>query len=136
MPLKMIFVFGSNLQGIHGAGAAKHAAEVYGAIRGQAKGPQGNSYAIPTKASPWGEPLSLTEIEPYVTEFIQFARDNPELQFTVTPIGTGFAGHTCQGVAPLFLDALNLPNVYLPPVFIHYLSLNSPIVAPDTKAWP
>lgn len=132
--MSMIFVFGSNLRGIHGAGAAKHAAEVYGAIHGQGKGLQGNSYAIPTKPGPWGEPLSLTELEPYVTEFCDFAREHPELQFTVTPIGTGHAGHTCQGVAPLFLAARGLRNVFLPPAFIYYLNLHSPIVPDDTKA--
>lgn len=121
--MSMIFVFGSNLKGIHGAGAAKHAAEVYGAIRGQGKGLQGNSYAIPTKPGPWGEPFSLTELQPHVTEFIEFAREHQELQFTVTPIGTGHAGHTCQGVAPLFREALNLRNVFLPPAFIHYLKV-------------
>jgi len=131
--MRKVFVFGSNLLGIHGAGAAKHAAEVYGAIRGQGKGFQGHSYAIPTKATPW-ESLSLTDIEPHVAEFITFAREHPELQFEVTPIGTGFAGHTVQGIAPMFKDAQELSNVYLPPMFVHYLLMQSPIVQSDTKA--
>lgn len=123
--MRWIFVFGSNEQGIHGAGAAKYAFEEHGAIRGQGKGLQGNSYAIPTKRTPW-EPLSLTEIEPHVSEFLQFARDNPELQFNVAAIGTGHGGHTIQGIAPMFKDALELPNVHLPNNFQMYLE----------KPWP
>lgn len=133
--MRSIFVFGSNLKGIHGAGAAKHAAEVYGAIRGQGKGLQGNSYAIPTKATPW-ESLSLTDIEPYVREFIEFARSQSGLSFQVTPIGTGYAGHTVQGIAPMFKDAMDLQNVFLPPVFINYLELHSPIVDTEPKETP
>ena len=44
-----IFVFGSNLAGRHGKGAALDAKNKYGAIYGVGFGRTGNSYAIPQK---------------------------------------------------------------------------------------
>jgi hypothetical protein len=114
MPLlrpEMIFVFGSNLAGIHGAGAALTARLEHGAILGQGVGRQGNSYAIPTKSkiiingqSHIGPPLPIDEIKTYVDEFIQYAKSIPDL-FQVTQIGTGHAGFTHVQMAPLFVAA-------------------------------
>ena len=112
--LRQIFVFGSNLQGRHGAGAAKYALDYYGAIYGQGEGLQGNSYAIPIKRSPY-ESLSLTEIHGYVENFLKFAEANPDLTFLLTAIGCGFAGHKIQGIAPMFRNAPK--NVRLPYIF-------------------
>lgn len=84
----MIFVFGSNLAGRHGKGAASFAMERYGAIYGQGVGLQGQSYAIPTKDGNL-KPLPLGEIEKYVIRFLDFAREHPELDFQLTAIGTG-----------------------------------------------
>ena len=102
---RMIFVFGSNTAGRHGKGAALEAATRHGAIRGQARGPMGNSYGIPTRK--WLGPanletLSLGVIAKEVGFFLQYAREHPELDFHVTPIGTGLAGFTRAQITPLF----------------------------------
>lgn len=99
-----IFVFGSNLAGRHGAGAAKAARQHHGAIYGQGVGLQGNSYAIPTKDEHI-KTLPLDRIRPYVDEFIVFAGMHPTWTFEVTAIGCGLAGYTPYDIAPLFLGA-------------------------------
>jgi hypothetical protein len=109
-----IFVFGSNLAGRHGKGAALFAKEHHGAIYGKGWGRQGNSYAIPTKGYKL-EVLPLTEIEKYVIIFLQYARDHQELIFKLTPIGCGLAGYTPEEIAPFFKDAP--VNVHLPKEF-------------------
>ena len=104
-----IFVFGSNLAGMHGGGAAYAAYRKFGAIWGQGVGLQGQSYAIPTMQG------GVETIKPYVDEFIAFAREHPELTFLVTRIGCGIAGFRDEQIAPLFEDAHQLSNVVLPP---------------------
>lgn len=100
----MIFVFGSNLRGIHGAGAAKYALFHEHAVYGQGIGPQGNCYAIPTKG--WVmDILPLWQIAEYIADFIAYARKYPELEFKVTQIGCGLAGYKASEIAPLFRDA-------------------------------
>lgn len=106
-----VFVFGSNLQGHHGGGAARVAQMRFGAIYGQGVGLQGQSYAIPTMQ---GGPDT---IQPYVDQFIVFAMEHTELFFYVTRIGCGIAGFKDQDIAPLFVDALTLENVCLPESF-------------------
>ena len=106
-----IFVFGSNLQGSHGGGAAAIAAQKFGAIWGQGVGLQGQSYGIPTMHG------GVAEIKPYIDEFIEFAKQNPNLIFLVTRIGCGIAGFTEEEMAPLFADAVNVENVFLPDSF-------------------
>lgn len=105
---KEIFVFGSNLQGAHGGGAARAAVEHFGAIWGQGVGLQGNSYAIPTMQG------GVETIAPYVNDFIDFAQKHPELRFFVTPIGCGIAGFCAEDIAPLFKAAVSIENIYLP----------------------
>ena len=106
-----IFVFGSNLLGHHRGGAARIALEKFGAIYGQGVGLQGNSYAIPTMQG------GVETIKPYVDEFIDFASQHPELTFYVTRIGCGIAGFRDEQIAPLFANALNVPNIILPRSF-------------------
>ena len=89
----MIFVFGSNLAGRHGKGAALYAVKHHGAIYGQGVGLQGNSYAIPTKDADLA-PLPLDTIDRHIVDFVFFARVNPNMIFALTPIGTGLAGHS------------------------------------------
>ena len=103
-----IFVFGSNLAGMHAGGAARVATQKFGAVMGQGVGLQGQSYAIPTMQG------GVEAIVPYVDEFIQFADCHPEMTFLVTRIGCGIAGFTDKEIAPLFIRAINLPNVHLP----------------------
>lgn len=100
----MIFVFGSNEGGFHGAGAAKTAVEKYGAIWGQGEGIQGFCYAIPTKDAKI-ETLPLDKIKSYVRNFLNFAQRNSSLQFYVTRIGCGLAGYNDSDIAPLFEDS-------------------------------
>lgn len=88
----MIFVFGSNRSGIHGAGAAKYALNHHGAIWKNGEGRQGNSYAIPTKDHNI-KTLSLTEIEKHISKFLKYATEHKDDIFLLTPIGTGLAGH-------------------------------------------
>src|SRR4051812_8087635 len=99
-----IFVFGSNLAGRHGKGAAKAAAEQFGAVYGQGVGRQGNSYAIPTKDK-YLHTLPLHTIAGYVRDFLDYARAHPELQFNVTRVGCGLAGYSDAHIAPMFRDA-------------------------------
>ena len=110
-----IFVFGSNLHGAHGGGAAWVAYCQFGAIMGQGVGLQGQSYAIPTMQG------GVETIEPYVTEFIAFAKAHPELFFYVTRIGCGIAGFRDKEIAPLFADAVGVENICLPETFVKVL---------------
>lgn len=112
-----IFVFGSNQSGRHGAGAAKTALG-WGAKWGQAEGIQGKTYGIPTKDFSVRRTLSIKEIKPYVDRFVKFAEAHPQLKFLVTEIGCGLAGLDYKDVAPLFKDAVMLPNVVLPRRFL------------------
>lgn len=106
-----IFVFGSNLAGAHGGGAARLAYDRFGAVWGQGVGLQGQSYGIPTMHG------GVDVIKPYVDEFIAFAKQHPEMTFFVTKIGCGIAGFTTEEIAPLFADALEVENVILPREF-------------------
>ena len=107
-----VFVFGSNLSGRHGKGAAKTALG-WGAKYGQASGIQGKTYGIPTKDASIRRTLSIEEIKPFVDDFIEFAKANENLIFLVTEIGTGLANHTKENIAPLFRESVNYKNIYL-----------------------
>ena len=109
--MKRIFVFGSNLAGRHGKGAAKFALEKFGAIYGQGCGLQGSSYAIPTKDEKL-KTLHLWQIQLSVLEFVNFAKLHPDLTFNVTRIGCGLAGYTEDDIAPMFRGSPK--NVILP----------------------
>lgn len=116
-----VFVFGSNLAGRHGRGAAKAAMDNFGAIYGIGFGPQGQSYAIPTKDS-WLDILPIEEIKAYVFVFIQYAKQNPEQIFKVTKIGCGLAGYGPDDIAPLFEKAKTVENIHLPEEFWEVLN--------------
>ncbi len=103
-----IFVFGSNLRGMHGGGAAYIAYRNFGAIMGQGVGLQGQSYAIPTMQG------GVETIKPYVDEFIEFAKQHQNLTFLVTRIGCGIAGFTDEEISPLFENAHEVGNIILP----------------------
>lgn len=110
-----IFVFGSNLSGTHGGGAARTAYKKFGAIWGQGVGLQGQSYGIPTMQG------GVETIKPYTDEFIKFAKQHNDLHFLVTRVGCGIAGFRDEEIAPLFKDAVDLSNVSLPTEFIDIL---------------
>lgn len=107
-----IFVFGSNLAGMHCGGAARTAVKHFGAIMGQGTGLQGQSYAIPTMQG------GVDTIKPYVDEFFDLATEWDQTTFYVTRIGCGIAGFTDEEIAPLFSRALDLYNVVLPESFV------------------
>lgn len=107
----MIFVFGSNLAGRHGKGAALFAREHHGAQYGVGVGRTVNSYAIPTKGFNM-RPLSLEQIYAHVQEFIRYAEVNPDLEFQVTRVGCGLAGYTDEQIGPMFITAPS--NCHLP----------------------
>lgn len=106
-----VFVFGSNLEGMHGGGAALVAFKNFGAVMGCGVGLRGQSYAIPTMQG------GVETIAPYVNEFIAFAKGHPELFFYVTRIGCGIAGFKDREIAPLFTSAQGMENICLPRSF-------------------
>jgi hypothetical protein len=106
-----IFVFGSNMAGIHGAGAAVIAKKLFGAQQGKGYGLYGKTFAIPTKDQNI-KTISLDKIKNYVNGFIHEAEDHKELTFLVTRIGCGLAGYTDEQIAPLFKNTPK--NVLLP----------------------
>ena len=106
-----IFVFGSNLQGWHGDGAARIAVDKFGAIEGLGVGPQGQCYAIPTMQGP------VELIKPYVNHFIRYAKLNGNQVFFVTKICCGIAGFEVEEIAPLFAEATKISNIKLPKEF-------------------
>lgn len=110
-----VFVFGSNRNGIHDGGAAAYAVRHFGAIQGEGKGPKGQSYAIPTTS------CSFRDTHLAIENFIEYARMRPDTRFYVTRIGCGNAGYTDEQIAPLFVEAMSIPNIYLPESFISIL---------------
>jgi hypothetical protein len=110
-----IFVFGSNLAGVHGGGAARAAHRYFGAVMGEGVGLQGQSYAIPTMQG------GVETIRPYVDEFVAFAKEHPDMRFFVTKIGCGIAGFSEWDIAPLFADAIDVENILLPREFVEVI---------------
>ena len=110
-----IFVFGSNLAGAHGGGAARMAYRRFGAVWGIGVGLTGRTYAIPTMQG------GVDTIKPYVDQFIAFAREHRQLPFLVTRIGCGIAGFRDRDIAPLFAQAIEVENIILPKEFVAYL---------------
>lgn len=123
-----VFVFGSNLYGSHGGGAARMAYKYFGAKMGQGVGLQGQSYAIPTMQG------GVETIKPYVDEFIDFARGCDQTTFLVTRIGCGIAGFRDAEIAPLFAEALGLYNVRLPRSFAEVIVGMEESYLPDWMA--
>lgn len=136
----MIFTFGSNTAGIHGAGAARYAYEKEHMRWGFSYGHCGNAFAIPTKGHKQirnyegrnshsivvGDTLPLNEIKSYIAGFLMYAKHHPELTFKVTCLGCGLAGFKHEDVAPLFIDHFNddghpRPNLYFDEQWLLFL---------------
>ncbi|MGN0187820.1 MAG: hypothetical protein ACI392_08785 [Paludibacteraceae bacterium] len=111
-----VFVFGSNLAGAHGGGAARLANERFGAVWGEGVGLQGQTYAIPTMQG------GVETIKPYVDAFICFAKEHTHFTFLVTRIGCGIAGFRDEEIAPLFTDAIDVENIILPKEFVENIT--------------
>lgn len=114
-----IFVFGSNLQGIHAGGAARTARLHFGAEMGNGVGIQGQSYAIPTMQG------GVETIRPYVDDFIRYAHQHPDQNFLVTEVGCGIAGFEPSDIAPLFKNARDIDNIFLPQSFWDVIDLQT-----------
>lgn len=112
--MRKVFVFGSNLAGLHGAGSALHACRYWGAKQGQGKGYQGDSYAIPTKGRRM-EILSLAEIAISVQLFLDFAKNRSDIEFHIVAIGCGLAGYKPEQIATMF--TMRTSNCVLPTEF-------------------
>lgn len=110
-----IFVFGSNLAGAHGGGAAWLAYKRFGAVWGEGVGLHGQTYAIPTMQG------GVETIKSYVDEFIRFAKEHIGYRFLVTRIGCGIAGFRDEEIAPLFREAVSVENIILPKEFVECL---------------
>ena len=110
-----VFVFGSNLAGMHGGGAAATAHRCFGAVWGKGVGLQGRSYAIPTMQG------GVETVKPYVDEFIEFAKNHPKQRFLVTKIGCGIAGFSEEDIAPLFVEAIDVKNIIIPRDFVEII---------------
>jgi len=115
-----IFVIGSNIQGIHGKGAALYAFQHHGAIMGKGEGIQGTSYAIPTKSTPY-QPLPIASIWDYVWQFLNYCKAHRNHTFLLTPIGCGYAGHKPEDMAKLFGRFKPPKNLRYPREFEPYL---------------
>lgn len=122
LPQGCVFVFGSNLAGRHGKGAAQVAALHFGAVYGVGEGITGQAYALPTKDAGL-RTLPLAAIAGHVGRFLRFAATRPDLKFVVTEVGTGLAGYAPEDIAPMFAAAG--PNVLLPRAFIDALTVLS-----------
>lgn len=117
-----VFVFGSNMIGAHADGASLMAMEKFGAVWGQAEGPQGQSYAIPVDIR--GEAVENVSayLKRHIDKFIAYAKDHQDQFFLVTRVGCGNAGFDKEFMAPFFKDAVNMENVSLPKEFFDILT--------------
>lgn len=122
-PDRVVFVFGSNQQGRHAGGAARHAAEHFGAVEGIPFGLRAQSFGIPTLDADFRQ-LPLNAIAASVALFLRFAAGRPDWLFYVTAIGTGIAGFTHQQIAPLFVNAPS--NCLLPPEWADLILSSTP----------
>ena len=113
-----IFVFGSNIEGMHMGGAARVAYEKFGAEWGVGDGPTGRCYAIPTMHG------GLEDIRPYAKKFIAYAKAHPMKRFLLTRVGCGIAGFKDSDMAQLFEDALEVPNIAYPRQWLPYMAID------------
>lgn len=114
-----LFVFGSNLAGIHGAGAARAARQLFGAEWGKGVGYTGRSFAIPTKDKNI-ESLTLGEVARYIASFNLYVRNHPDTEFFLTRVGCGLAGFRDDEIAPFFEY---FPNVNYPEEWVEYIKV-------------
>lgn len=117
-----IFVFGSNLAGVHGAGAAAAARRFYGAEMGKGQGYMGRSYALPTKDHNI-ESMDLMEVNEAVCDFVLYVKNHPNMKFFITRVGCGLAGNADEDIAPMFHEIADNDNCTFPEQWAPYLSI-------------
>jgi Mg-chelatase subunit ChlD len=128
-----VFVFGSNLIGYHSGGASLVAMQRFGAVWGQAEGPQGQCYAIPVDIR--GEAVENVSayMKRHIDKFLAYAKAHPELFFLVIRVGCGNAGFDEEFVAPFFKEAMKMDNVSLPKSFVEILKRSETGKKDNTK---
>ena len=129
-----VFVFGSNLDGFHGAGSAGYASfneagnvwrkynygnvkegtqgkwNIKGQAEGYQEGTEGRSYAIPTVVKAGGEKISEDDIKNSIRSMYAEAANNPEMEYLVANgVGRGLSGYTGQEFAKMYVDAGEIP---------------------------
>ena len=116
-----VFVFGSNLIGYHSGGASLVAMQRFGAVWGQAEGPQGNCYAIPVDIR--GEAVDNVSMymKRHIDKFLAYAKAHKDQFFVIIKVGCGNAGFDEEFMAPFFKEALKMENVSLPKSFVDIL---------------
>ena len=112
------FVFGSNMAGRHGKGAALYAAKKHSAETGIGEGITGSSYALPTKGYKL-ENLDFKKIDAAICRFLGVAKSMPEARFILTPIGTGLAGHSKKDVWRVLKREGLTQNIYLSATWVN-----------------
>lgn len=121
LPPNQVFVFGSNLAGLHRGGAARTAKEYFGALQGVGRGWSGQSFAIPTLNEHF-QPMPLSQIAHYIEDFKIYTKNHPSITYFVTSVGCGGAGYQPKDIAPLFKGISN--NVILPIRFKSFVEDN------------
>lgn len=112
-----VFVYGSNQFGMHNAGSAKTAANLFGAKFGDAPiGLLDQSYGIITTSFS-DHSVTIGFIESQVKVLYEFAKLRPDLTFYVTKIGTGIAGFSIDQIGSIFKSLLKPNNIILPKEF-------------------
>lgn len=116
-----VFVFGSNLIGYHSGGASLIAMQRFGAVWGQAEGPQGQCYAIPVDIR--GEAVENVSayMKRHIDKFLAYVKEHKNQFFIVIRVGCGNAGFDEEFMAPFFKEALKMENVSLPKSFVDIL---------------
>lgn len=119
-----VFVFGSNLIGNHSGGASLMAMERFGAVWGQAEGPQGRCYAIPVDIRGEAVENVSSYMKRHIDKFLAYTKEHQDLFFLVPRIGCGAAGFDEEFMAPFFKEAMMIENVSLPKTFVDILKSN------------
>ena len=123
LPENQVFVFGSNLAGLHRGGAARTAKDFFGALQGVGRGWSGQSFAIPTLNEHF-QPMPLSQIQHYIDDFKIYTQNHPKFTYFVTSVGCGGAGYRPNDIAPFFRGISD--NVILPISFKTFIELDEP----------
>lgn len=118
---KLIFVYGSNLAGVNGKGAANIAKRFLSAADGVGEGMASEfCYALPTKDKNI-QTRELSDVHISIDNLMSHALDNPTQQYMMTRVGCGLAGFCDEDILP-HLGNIDIPkNVLLPGIWLQKL---------------